>query len=90
MEENKTLDMVKKAILLEHRGKALYESVAQKTKVAPVKELFEMLVEEEEKHIDILAFKRHYRPAIDARACGILERGRNSSADRVTMGKKHP
>jgi rubrerythrin len=55
MEENNMLDIIKKAILLEHRGKALYESVAQKTEVAPVKELFEMLVEEEEKHIDILS-----------------------------------
>ncbi|MGD2086703.1 MAG: ferritin family protein [Candidatus Aminicenantes bacterium] len=54
MAENKTLDIIKKAILLEHRGKALYESVAQKTEVAPVKELFHMLVQEEEKHIDIL------------------------------------
>lgn len=55
MEENNMLDIIKKSILLEHRGKALYESVAQKTEVAPVKELFEMLVEEEEKHIDILS-----------------------------------
>ena len=54
MTENKTLDIIKMAILLEHRGKALYESVAQKTEVAAVKELFEMLMEEEEKHIDIL------------------------------------
>jgi rubrerythrin len=54
MAENKTLDIIKMAILLEHRGKALYESVAQKTEVAAVKELFDMLVEEEEKHIDIL------------------------------------
>ncbi len=54
MAENNMLDIIKKAILLEHRGKALYESVAQKTEVAPVKELFEMLVEEEGKHIDIL------------------------------------
>jgi rubrerythrin len=54
MTENKTLDIIKMAILLEHRGKALYESVAQKTEVAAVKELFEMLTEEEEKHIDIL------------------------------------
>jgi rubrerythrin len=54
MTENKTLDIIKMAILLEHRGKALYESVAQKTEVPAVKELFEMLTEEEEKHIDIL------------------------------------
>lgn len=54
MAENKTLDIIKKAILLEHRGKALYESVTQKTQTEPVKELFEMLAKEEDKHIDIL------------------------------------
>ncbi len=54
MAENNMLDIIKKAILLEHRGKALYESVAQKTEVVPVKELFEMLAQEEEKHIDVL------------------------------------
>jgi len=54
MTENKMLDIIKMAILLEHRGKALYESVAQKTEVAAVKELFDMLTEEEGKHIDIL------------------------------------
>jgi rubrerythrin len=54
MVENNMLDIIKKAILLEHRGKALYESVAQKTEVVPVKELFEMLMHEEEKHIDVL------------------------------------
>ncbi len=54
MVENNMLDIIKMAILLEHRGKALYESVAQKTEVVPVKELFEMLAHEEEKHIDVL------------------------------------
>ena len=54
MAENKTLDILKGAILLEHRGKSLYESVAQKTDIAPVKELFELLVDEEIKHITIL------------------------------------
>jgi rubrerythrin len=54
MAEEKTLDILKGAILLEHRGKSLYESVAQKTAVTPVKELFEMLVDEELKHIAIL------------------------------------
>jgi rubrerythrin len=54
MAENNMLDIIKKAILLEHRGKALYESVAKKTEISAVKELFEMLAEEEEKHIDIL------------------------------------
>ena len=54
MQENKTLDIIKGAILLEYRGKALYESVARTTKVDAVKELFEFLLKEEEAHIDIL------------------------------------
>ncbi len=54
MQENKTLDIIKGAMLLEYRGKALYESAAQTTKVDAVKELFEFLVKEEETHIDIL------------------------------------
>ena len=52
--KDKVLDIIKGAILLEHRGKALYDSVAQKTDVEAVKELFDMLVSEEEKHITIL------------------------------------
>jgi len=54
MTNEKTLDIIKGAILLEHRGKALYESVAQKTDIEAVKELFDMLAEEENKHIEIL------------------------------------
>jgi len=51
---NKKLEIVKGAILLEHKGKALYESVTEASKVEGIKELFKMLVREEEKHIDIL------------------------------------
>jgi rubrerythrin len=51
---DKKLDVVKGAILLEHKGKALYESVTKTAKVEGVKELFKMLVREEEKHIDLL------------------------------------
>lgn len=50
----KTLDIIKGALLLEHRGKALYEAAVEKTEVPEVKELFEMLVDEETKHIAIL------------------------------------
>jgi len=51
---DKKLDIVKEAILLEHKGKALYESVPESTKIEGVKELFQMLIREEEKHIDLL------------------------------------
>lgn len=51
---DKRLDIVKGALLLEHKGKALYESVAAATKIEGVKELFKMLVREEAKHIELL------------------------------------
>ena len=51
---DKRLDIVKGALLLEHKGKALYESVAEATKIEGVRELFKMLVREEAKHIELL------------------------------------
>ena len=54
MPENNTLDILKGAILLEHRGKALYDSVVKTTKADAVRELFEFLASEEVLHISIL------------------------------------
>lgn len=54
MSEKKIIDILKGAILLEHRGKSMYQSVVDNTKSDGVKDLFSFLVEEEEKHIRIL------------------------------------
>jgi len=54
MADEKKLDILKGAILLEYKGKALYESVAQKSDIDAVRELFGFLVKEEEKHIELL------------------------------------
>jgi rubrerythrin len=54
MSDNKTIDILKRAILLEHRGKALYESVSSESSTDAVKELFSVLAEEEKTHIDVL------------------------------------
>jgi rubrerythrin len=54
MEKNKRIDIIKGALLLEHRGKALYQSVVRTTEIQTVKELFEFLAAEEEKHIELL------------------------------------
>jgi len=54
MADDKKIDVIKGAILLEHRGKALYESVVENTKNDAVKGLFEFLVKEEQKHIEML------------------------------------
>jgi rubrerythrin len=54
MTGNKLLEILKGAILLEHKGRALYKSVTDTSKVQGVKDLFSMLVREEEKHINVL------------------------------------
>ena len=51
---DKTLDIIKGAILLEHRGRALYETAVKSTDIPEVKELFQMMMEEEAKHVQLL------------------------------------
>ncbi len=54
MPENKLIEILKGALLLEHKGRALYKSVIDSTKVKGVKDLFSLLAREEEKHIHML------------------------------------
>ena len=54
MTGNKLLEILKGALLLEHKGRALYKSVTDTSKVQGVKELFTLLEKEEEKHINVL------------------------------------
>ncbi len=54
MSESKPLDILKGAILLERRGKALYDSVVETSRKEGVKELFQTLSREEDRHIRIL------------------------------------
>ena len=82
-EDDKTLDIVKNAILLEHKGKALYESVVKTTEVAAVKDLFGWLAEEEVKHIAFLGkqFRRLARGEnLDASG---MEEGHTQVADSI-------
>jgi rubrerythrin len=55
MEESKSLEIIKHAILLERRGRAFYRNVSEQTEVSAVKEFFEMMAEEENKHISVLS-----------------------------------
>jgi rubrerythrin len=63
MTESATIDILKQAILLERRGKAFYESVAEKAENEAVREIFDMLAKEEQKHIQTLSeqFKAYSR-----------------------------
>ncbi|MDW7712141.1 MAG: ferritin family protein [Deferrisomatales bacterium] len=55
METGTALDILKSALLLERRGKAFYTAAAEQAKSRPVRELFERMAEEEERHIGVLS-----------------------------------
>ena len=55
MDDDKTIDILKSAILMEKRGQAFYEKVAQQTSGNVVKRFFEMMANEEKNHIRILS-----------------------------------
>ena len=55
MSEDKTIEILKNAILLEKRGQAFYGKVAEQASSNAVKEFFEMMADEEVKHVKILS-----------------------------------
>ena len=66
MDDNRTLDILKEAILLETRGKAFYMSVAERAEHRAVKTFFEDMAGEEEKHAAVLSdqyrsFQHHHQ-----------------------------
>ena len=66
MDENRTLDVLKEAILLEKRGRAFYQNVADQTENDAVKAFFGYMAEEEKKHVAVLSdqfrsFKDHQK-----------------------------
>ena len=62
MSEDKTVEILKNAILLEKRGQAFYGKVAEQASAKAVKEFFEMMADEEVKHVKILSeqFKAYH------------------------------
>ncbi len=55
MNNERALEILKTAILLERRGKAFYTKVAETTDVPEAKEVFTIMAEEEQSHIDYLS-----------------------------------
>lgn len=53
--ENKITEIFKQAIIMEHRGKALYEKVSEQTNSDEVKKVFDIMAEEEQSHIEFLS-----------------------------------
>lgn len=59
---NKTIDILKSAMLLEKRGMAFYTEVANKTEIPEVKKVFRIMAEEEGKHLHFLSVQySHYK-----------------------------
>ncbi len=54
MKSEKTLDILKTAILLERKGKAFYTHVAKQATDPDVKEFFQIMADEEDEHIEFL------------------------------------
>jgi len=59
---DRVIDLIKGAILLERKGKAFYETTARNTQSEGVREVFETMAAEEEKHIEILS--KHYESLV--------------------------
>ncbi len=55
MENTKTLEILKQAILFEKRGKAFYKNAADNAKDPEVKQIFQTLADEEDDHVEFLA-----------------------------------
>ncbi|MDD2412592.1 MAG: ferritin family protein [Bacteroidales bacterium] len=53
--ENKSLEILKMAILLERRGKEFYNTVAGQTKNEQVKKIFTLMAKEEDLHLEQLS-----------------------------------
>lgn len=51
---DKALEVLKTAILLERRGKAFYTQAARQTESKSAKKIFEMMAEEEDEHVEFL------------------------------------
>ena len=54
MSEDKSIEILKSAILLEKRGQAFYSKIAGQASGKAVKGFFEMMADEEARHIEIL------------------------------------
>lgn len=55
MTETKTAEILKMAILMEVRGKAFYQKVAQQTDNEEIKNIFNIMANEEQTHIEFLS-----------------------------------
>ncbi len=84
MEQSKTLEILKQAILLETRGKAFYHQASGNSADPEVKKIFSILAEEEESHIRFLIEQyRSYQASGKFELSGLSEDDWHTTADQV-------
>lgn len=54
IKSEQVIDVLKQAVIMEHRGKALYTKVAEQTQSVDVRKIFSIMADEEQLHIDFL------------------------------------
>lgn len=59
MEDSRAIEILKKAILMEKRGHAFYNSIAEKTESPEVKKIFQVMAKEEIYHVQFLSDQFH-------------------------------
>ena len=60
MQESKTIEILKMALLMEHRGKAFYKKVSEQAENEGVKRIFDIMADEEQIHIEFLGKQFSY------------------------------
>lgn len=64
MTAQRSLEIIRQALLLEKRGKTFYSKVAEHTQHSAVREFFSTMAAEEQEHIDLLL--KHYKSLKEA------------------------
>lgn len=87
MDENKTIEILKQAMLLEQRGKVFYTRVAQEAKDEDVANFFQLMAREEETHLEYLTIQfRNVKKEKKFLAIELPEI-ENSTADEILTDK---
>ncbi len=82
MQQN-ILNILKGAILLERRGRAFYEQVAIQTKSEAVKEIFQLMAEEEAKHVAFLS--EQYKQIMKNGVFSVTDMGVEHNHDDISI-----
>jgi rubrerythrin len=85
MSEHESLDVLKQAMLLERRGRAFYQSVADQSADKAVTSFFGLMAAEEQKHMDVLAKQFTAYKEKGSFEPGTFDRGETSKVASVVL-----